>query len=515
METKKRIQFWVITESEPSIHEDTEEGIGPYLLAAMAKREGCAVSVYQASQYGCDAQAIAAQIKAVEMPDILAFSVFSGGIRLLRKILDVAEPACPIMIGGPGATSDPAYVLSEIGYVVGSDVPLALVQSEGENAFAALLATPPVQWNMLSQCWRLDGGKILPGQFGALSDLDEKPLVDLSPSILRCSCERTMRDGSAPLQQRIRAVQTLQHCHVETRRGCFFKCEFCSEPQLTVKGVRRTSPERAIREIVHLFENFGVTFFNYVDNVAFDNETWWRTYAELLQQLPYHHLIKFGGYGTPKFFSRGKWFSDTLPLLYRAGLSFVTLGVQSGSPRILKGIIHRPPDDPKNALEVVRRLVPQGLNVKTDFIVGHPTETAEDLEMTRFWINRLYEAGAQVFVRRLGIIPKSGYDFRLRGGQYALPGLSGKSETIISNVLRYHDRKGSYLRTVAESCVLPNSFLIDRQRNTLFPKVQYGVDVLLSNAAKVSALPEPLRERYATLFDLIIKLKRAGRSRNP
>ncbi len=505
MQTKRHIQFWTIAESEPSTHEDLEEGVGPYLLATMAKRAGYTVSSYQASQYGCDAKAIVTQIKT-DLPDILALSIFSGGIHLLREVLGKVDNALPVMIGGPGATSEPARVLSEIGTSRQPIGPVALVQSEGESAFAALLASEPGQWGTIPQCWRLShDGKILSGQFGALRDLDEKPLVDLSSSVMRRKCEGVFRDDAMPLQQRIRAIQALQHCYVETRRGCFFKCEFCSEPQLTVKGVRKTSPARAIQEVQHLFENFGITFFNYADNIAFDDEVWWRTYAELLQQLPYHHLIQFGGYGTPKFFSKKMWFSETLPLLCRAGLCFVTLGVQSGSRRILKDIIHRPPDDPEKAMEVVRQCAPLGLNVKTDFIVGHPTETIDDLKMTHRWVRQLYNAGAQVFVRRLGIVPKSGYDFRLRDNFYTPPAHSEESEGVITDILWYHSRKDNWLKAVANT--QPNLFLIDREQHTLFPKPRYDMTTLLTDAKKVVYLPEPLRERFTTLFELVIRLK--------
>src|SRR3989344_4953615 len=153
MKTTRHIQFWTIAESEPSTHEDLEEGVGPYLLATMAKRAGCATSSYQASQYGCDARAITAQIKT-DLPDILAFSIFSGGIRLLREVLGMVDIACPVMIGGPGATSDPAHVLLEVSSSRQPIGPVVLVQSEGESAFAALLAIEPEQWNSIPQCWR-------------------------------------------------------------------------------------------------------------------------------------------------------------------------------------------------------------------------------------------------------------------------------------------------------------------------------------------------------------------------
>jgi len=505
----KRVQFWTIAESEPSANEDLEEGIGPYLLATIAGRQGYSTSVHQASHYGCNARRITDQVLA-ESPDILAFSIFSDGVRLLCEILSQTAFLQPVIIGGPGATTNPNRVLSQICASTPQRKEVALVQSEGEDVFELLILTPANQWETVRQVWRLDAqGKILQGQFGALRNLDEKPLVDLSASALRRKCEQVMGDSSFPLRHRIRAIQALQHCYVETRRGCFFKCEFCSEPTLTIHGVRKTSPRRAIQEVKHLFENFGITFFNFADNIAFDDEPWWVEYAELLQALPYRHLIQFGGYGTPKFFSKRTWLSRTLPLLCDNGLSFVTLGVQSGSPRILKDIVHRQPDDPENALEVARQFVPRGLNVKADFIVGHPTETIEDLEMTECWIKRLYGAGAQIFVRRLGIVPESGYEHQLQVNAYALPERTGASETIVNRMLWYHGRKDAYNKIVRDASARPNLSIIDRKEGTMFPRRSHEIPELLAHAEKVSFLPEPLRQRFATLFELVLQSRRA------
>ncbi|MBI4128980.1 MAG: hypothetical protein HY460_02910, partial [Parcubacteria group bacterium] len=324
MTDKRSIQFWTIAESTPSEHEDLEEGVGPYLLTTLAKRQGFDVSVFQASQYGCDARRIAEVILSnfYKARDIVAFSIFSGGVELLVQTVMRLKGKYPIIIGGPGATTEPATALTRVQDFSTPEAPITLVQAEAEDIFPTLLTTEPCNWTRLRTTWSTTGpGSTTQGVFGTLRNLDEKPLADLSSSVLRARCEQTMSDASAHPSQRIRAVQALQHCYVETRRGCFYRCEFCSEPQLTESGVRKTSPERAVREVAYLFENFGITFFNYADNIAFDSEAWWREYAERLQQLPYVHLLQFGGYGTPKFFSKGAWLTETLPLLYRTGLS--------------------------------------------------------------------------------------------------------------------------------------------------------------------------------------------------
>ena len=128
----RKIQLWTIAESSPSKNKDFEEGIGPYALARIAIDSGLDLEVFQASQYNCNEEKICKEI-INQNPDILAFSIFSPGVSLLEKILKRVSNY-PIIIGGPGATTNPVDVLKRIStYSTGNHS--VLVQGEGEKIF--------------------------------------------------------------------------------------------------------------------------------------------------------------------------------------------------------------------------------------------------------------------------------------------------------------------------------------------------------------------------------------------
>jgi hypothetical protein len=79
---------------------------------------------------------------------------------------------------------------------------------------------------------------------------------------------------------------------------------------------------------------------------------------------------------------------DTLDTLAANGLREVALGIESGSDRMLTLIDKR--IDPGMTEQVVRRLTERGIHVKGYFILGFPTETAEEIDQTVALVERLW-----------------------------------------------------------------------------------------------------------------------------
>ncbi|HEY9036340.1 MAG TPA: radical SAM protein [Pseudomonadales bacterium] len=125
-----------------------------------------------------------------------------------------------------------------------------------------------------------------------------------------------------------------------TQRGCPFSCSFCIES--TYQGMfgkkdslRRRSPDVVLSELLSMKKNHphitGVMFF---DDVFTLNPRW------LEEFLPkYKELIglPFWCYTYPSVHTK-----ELLQELYDAGCRSVTMGVQSGSERLLKEVFNRP-----------------------------------------------------------------------------------------------------------------------------------------------------------------------------
>jgi len=74
------------------------------------------------------------------------------------------------------------------------------------------------------------------------------------------------------------------------------------------------------------------------------------------------------------------------------GLREVALGIESGSQRILDMVDKR--ITPEMTERVIDRLLARGINVKGYFIVGFPTETAEEIDQTAALVTRLWDRTA-------------------------------------------------------------------------------------------------------------------------
>ncbi len=505
---RSKIAIWNLTDSKLPEHIDFEEGIGPYKLATIAKENGFDVEVFQGNHFGCNSEQICAKTEEVlnnkGLVGISSFSTAKGLLEQLAKTETFSK--YPLVLGGAGATTTPEQYLE----LFKGKNPLVLVEGDGELLFGQILDTNPADWHTIDGLWTYSSNGLLnKGNFQTLSNLDESPIIDLKPSFARKIAESKVKESSSDLVGKIIAIRALQFSHFETRRGCYYNCGFCSEPQLAKKGVRKMSPQRAVDEMVHLYSNFGITFFNFSDNIAFDKQEWWQEFATELKTSGISQYITFGGYGTPKFFALQNWFSETIPALAEVGLSFITLGVQSGSKRVLTDIIKRPVDDPENALQVVKNAVPLGINVKTDFIVGHPTETLFDLENTYTAVKRIYDSGGQAFVRKLGIVPNSQYDINLSSGNYVLPKWTDEFTSVAEKSLAYHGKKDSYKNISKQLGVVPNLEFIDRFKGVRFPKQSMSLEELRKSLSTLrnSDMYDDVKINYELLYELVIQQK--------
>lgn len=506
--TKQKIVFWGLSDSELPKNLDSEEGIGTYKLATIAREKGYSVESFQGNQFRCDPFRINQRTKESLIDEgIIGISSFSTAKGLLEKLAQMDSfSRFPLLLGGAGATTSPQQYLE----IFSGNNPRALVQGDGELLFEKILETNPSRWNEIEGLWaHTSKGSIKKGTFQTLIDLNQSPFIDLDPSYMRKTSKAKIDNPSLNIEDRIKSLRSLQFSHFETRRGCYYHCEFCSEPQLTENGVRKMSPKRAVEEMTHLYNQFGITFFNFTDNIAFDKQEWWHEFAKELKDSGISPYITFGGYGTPKFFAVRDWFAEIVPALSQVGLSFITLGVQAGSKRVLKDIIKRPDDDPENAIRVIQQAIPLGVNVKTDFIVGHPTETIGDLQQTHKVVRKIYDTGGQVFVRKLGVIPHSGYEIHLGEGMYKLPQWTPEFENVANQILEYHGKKDSFKRVSETHKIIPNLEYIDRERGIRFPKTSMGLEELKTNqeALRDSGMTYHIKERYDQLYDLTIQKK--------
>lgn len=199
--------------------------------------------------------------------------------------------------------------------------------------------------------------------------------------------------------------------YLYTSKGCPFTCSFCYNHCFNKHQWRIRPIEYCLEEIKYLIENYGM------DGVMFSDDLF-------TPGLKYTKEI------CGKIMDSGLDFiwgctmrADTcteeeLELMYKAGCRWIFFGIESGFPERQK-LLGKNLD-----LEKVRRIADfctkTGIFVSSNYIIGYPDETEEELKTTVAYIKSLNVPGK--FASFLGVLPGSIlYNQMIRDGYFEKP----------------------------------------------------------------------------------------------
>ena len=160
-----------------------------------------------------------------------------------------------------------------------------------------------------------------------------------------------------------------------TSRGCPYPCTFCSPTlrQSYGRDFRMQSAEKVVDDMSRLHGDYQIDAFYMIDDVFSLDKGRIEQICQLLIQrrLKISWVIQ----------TRADLIDRELCLLLKkAGCSGIKMGIESGSPRILSQI--RKNLTPEKILEGVRAIQDAELNLTTYYMLGHPSETAQEMEET-------------------------------------------------------------------------------------------------------------------------------------
>ncbi len=301
-------------------------------------------------------------------PDVVGITCNSGAmdtVRLLSKKLKVE--GLPVILGG----SHPSVLPEQSLNYTGADF---AITGEGEAALLELMYSLESGRNfhdIKSLAWR-DGSSIKVNPRAELiHDIDMLPIPD------RSLIDRNQYFGEVIL----------------TGRGCPFNCAYCASRNIWGKRARLRSVGSVIEELLILKKQateYHPPALNdsvqredrpghWVVKVLDDTFTVIRKRTfELLDQIIQNGLNCFEYTGGV----RADTLDETLALKMRqANFRRVTLGVESGSPRILEMIRKgETNEDVKRAFKVLKNA---GIKTHAFFMIGLPDETPQDIELTK------------------------------------------------------------------------------------------------------------------------------------
>jgi len=160
-----------------------------------------------------------------------------------------------------------------------------------------------------------------------------------------------------------------------TQRGCPYSCSFCIESVYQEQyghSVRRRSVDVVIDELAQAKTRHGVKAVVFYDDVFTTHPKWLREFAPRYKA---EIGLPFWCYTYPRTTRK-----EEILMLKDAGLSAITIGIQSGSDQVLKE--YNRPIPAQMSIEAARTLIECGVDAFFDLITQSEVETEETCRET-------------------------------------------------------------------------------------------------------------------------------------
>lgn len=159
-------------------------------------------------------------------------------------------------------------------------------------------------------------------------------------------------------------------------RGCPQRCSYCQIfTGFNRRWVARETPA-VLDEMEMLVNKYGITHFAFLESNFFTNRKRVRQICEGIVERGLKITWEMNGHVT--VLAKGE--PDLYALMKQAGCVYIASGIESGSQRILDSLWKD--YTPEEIREALRRIAEADIPFNTNFIVGLPGETMEDLRDT-------------------------------------------------------------------------------------------------------------------------------------
>lgn len=182
-----------------------------------------------------------------------------------------------------------------------------------------------------------------------------------------------------------------QEINIVTSRGCIYNCAFCAAAYSLNKqfGIR----ERSISSIQNELSACSRLFPN-ASSVRVLDDLFLKTSKHIQFAIDVFKPFSFQWRSMAHIQTFAKTTEAEMVDLRKSGCNELFIGVESGSPKILKSInkTHRV-DQIENRLY---QLLKAGIGIKAYFIYGFPNETEDDMQLTYMLAKKLYDYAIKV-----------------------------------------------------------------------------------------------------------------------
>ncbi len=295
-------------------------------------------------------------------PDVAGIQLFTCDYTATKEMLRIIKnfnSKTITLIGGPHVSCAPGYTMKDM-----KDADFGFI-GEAEDSILELLRADKSLNKIPGIVFRVDNEiKINPVQ--RVEDIDkfDLPAWDL------------MDPRTYPVAPHGSFAKQSPIAPIITSRGCPYHCTYCSVNLNTGRKFRRRSINNILNEILILYHEFGVREIHIEDDNFTLNKSFVKEFCE--------RLIKMNlsiTWACPNGVRLDTLDKETLQLMEKAGCYSFAIGIESGSPRILKDM--RRSVTVETMIEKIR-LIKETTNIRMTgfFLIGYPSETMEDIQMT-------------------------------------------------------------------------------------------------------------------------------------
>jgi anaerobic magnesium-protoporphyrin IX monomethyl ester cyclase len=350
---------------DPSYRRESPD-LGLGYLAAVLQQEGHSVDLLLRAKVLRRPEVFQEYVRrgGYDLIGIKTFSCQAKAIRATTALIRRVAPHACIVLGGAHVSADPEHT-----FVVFPDADFGL-QREAEIGLSQLAAAlrdgrlPECAPDIAGLIWR-DGERTVVNPPRLVEHLDELPFP----------AWELMKPADFPNLPFNGYSRRHPIAPMILTRGCPFHCTFCGAGKINGHRVRSRSPENVMAEIRLLTQRYGVREIHFYDsNCAYRGGP----LRAVLQQIIKEKIDLT--WCAPNGIRLDSVDPDLARLMKASGCFQVNVGIESGSPRILRQI------QKHLSLDLVHRSVrilrDAGLEVVGFFMLGFPGETREDIRQT-------------------------------------------------------------------------------------------------------------------------------------
>ncbi|MBI5238009.1 MAG: radical SAM protein [Deltaproteobacteria bacterium] len=342
------MKILLISAINPHVESETrypQMGLG-YLVSYARKKLGADAHVFKVVNRGVE------ETLDSFKPDLVGISCFSANYGIVKRYAALCRKRnIPVIVGGIHISLLPSSF--------SKDMDVGVIH-EGEETLSELI-------RLYDTAGRFDPESLsaVKGIFywdeGALAFTERRPQIENLDDIPIPARELLNVNGS--------------HLSMFTSRGCPYRCVFCASSRYWTT-TRFSSAGYVAAEIKELYHNYGAKLISFYDDLFIVKKERVRELRDILDAEGILGKVRFS------CSVRANLVDDEMAkLLKDMNIVSVALGLESGSPRVLRylkgGSVTV--EDNRNAVDVLAR---NNVAANAAFIIGSPSETMEEMEMT-------------------------------------------------------------------------------------------------------------------------------------